>query len=102
MANEVRYTRNGRRYKLVEDGSDTIECEGCAFLDGVAETEGAVCPRRKSDGFLACTLGDSINCVFIEEKSSKGIHPFRVVLSAIRDVLFFSATGQGRNQKDRA
>lgn len=98
MANEMRYTRNGRTYKLVEDGSETIDCEGCAFWG-----ERHYCPARERDGLLACTLGDDINRIFRETILSKLLYPFHKLVRAVIDVFYFSATGQGRlnkHQKD--
>ena len=91
MANEMMFKRNGRTYKLVKDGSETIECEGCAFWG-----ERHACPERERDGFLACTSGDGINRIFRETMPPKLLYPFRKLVRAIVDVFYFSATGQGR------
>ena len=87
MANEVKYTRNGRRYKLVLT-PETFCCKKCdLFVDGV----GCI---AIDDNDASCTNENS--GYFIETIPSKMLYPFRIILSAIRDVLFCSATGQGR------
>jgi hypothetical protein len=94
MANEVIFKRKGRTYRLIVDGSDGFDCAGCAFFG-----HSCACPTRESDGFFACTFGDGKNHIFIETPPIKILRPIRIILSAIRDVFYFSATGQGRGNK---
>jgi hypothetical protein len=90
MANEVKYTRNGRTYKLVESKNE-ICCGLCCFYHQNKEEFDKLCGVF-SESEMDCTEFG----YFRETILSKLLYPFRIILLAISDVFYFSATGQGR------
>ena len=87
MANEMKYTRNGRTYKLGESKSETC-CGLCCFYHPNKE--------EKCDVFSESEMDCTKVGYFRETLTSKILHPFRAFIVAIVDVFYFSATGQGR------
>lgn len=95
MANEVIFKRRGRTYRLIESKNE-ICCRLCCFYyNNIDKLEFDRLCGVFSESEMDCTdLG-----YFRETLVSKILHPIRIILSAIRDVFYFSATGQGRGNK---